>query len=114
MKQTRSIQRYRPDGLEGNLKTPPGLMSWVRISVWSFLILKQHQLSRATITAWIGTIRRESTREESAEPFSTKKKQGTYRSGEGGEEPTMWPRIWVTTKREQHKKGEEKKWDGKK
>ena len=39
------------------------------------------------------------------------KRQGAYRNVEGGEEPTMWPRIWVTTinRREQDKKGEDRK-----
>ena len=33
------------------------------------------------------------------------KKQGTNRSGEGVEEPAMWPRVWVTTGREREKEG---------
>ena len=66
------------------------------------------------LTAWVGTIRRESTREERVEVFSRPKKQGTNRSGEGGEELAMWPRIWVTTRRQKEKKGEHNKWDGKK
>ena len=41
------------------------------------------------LTAWVGTIRRESTREERVEVFSRPKKQGTNRSGEGGEELAM-------------------------
>ena len=32
----------------------------------------------------------------------------------GGEEPTMWPRIWDATRREREHKGEDNKWDGKK
>ena len=32
------------------------------------------------------------------------KMQGTNRGGEGGEEPAMWPRIWVTTRRERENK----------
>ena len=42
------------------------------------------------------------------------KVQGTNRSEEGGAEPTVWPRIWVTNWREREKKGEENKWDEKK
>ena len=42
------------------------------------------------------------------------KMQATNRSGEGGEEPDMWPRIWITTRREREQKGEDNKWDGKK
>ena len=48
----------------------------------------------------LGTIRRESTKEESAESFLRIKMQGMYRTGEEGKE------------REQNKKGEDK-WDGK-
>ena len=45
----------------------------------------------------------------------TKKMKGTNRSGEGGNEPDMWPRICFTTgEREREKKGEDSKWDGKK
>ena len=32
--------------------------------------------------------------------------------GRGGEESAMWPRIWVTTRGEREKKGEDNKWDG--
>ena len=39
---------------------------------------------------------------------------GTNRCGEGAQEPAMWPRLWVTTRRRREKKGEENKWDGKK
>ena len=31
----------------------------------------------------------------------------------GWEEPAMWSRIWVTTRRERQKKGQDNKWDGK-
>ena len=43
-----------------------------------------------------------------------KKMQGTNRSGGGREEPAMWPRVWVATRRERGKKDENNKWDGKK
>ena len=33
--------------------------------------------------------------------------------GRGGGELAMWPRIWVTTRREREQKGEDNKWDGK-
>ena len=29
--------------------------------------------------------------------YSHAKTEGTYRSGEGGEEPAQWPRIWITS-----------------
>ena len=35
--------------------------------------------------------------------------QGTNRSGEGREEPAMWPRILVATRRESEKEGEDSK-----
>ena len=40
--------------------------------------------------------------------------QGTNRSGEGGEEPAVWPRIWVTTINRigGESKGEDNKRDG--
>ena len=38
--------------------------------------------------------------------------QGTNRSGGEREEPAMWPQIWVATRREREKKGEDNKWDG--
>ena len=50
----------------------------------------------------LGTIRRESTKEESAESFLRIKMQGMYRTGEEGKE------------REQNKKGEDNKWHGEK
>ena len=43
--------------------------------------------------------------------------QGTNRGGGGGKSREksqlcdMWPRIWVTTRREIKKKGEDNKWD---
>ena len=37
---------------------------------------------------------------------------GTNRSGKGGEEPAVWPRIWLTTRRERDKKRDDNKWDG--
>ena len=39
------------------------------------------------------------------------KMQGTNCIGKGGEEPAMWPRIWVTTRREGEQKGEDNKRD---
>ena len=42
----------------------------------------------AFVAAWVGTIRRKSTREENAE-LSAYKNEGTYRSGEGGEGPAV-------------------------
>ena len=51
---------------------------------------KWHQLSRAPVAAWVSTIRRESTREESAESFSRQEcKARMYRSGEGGEKSLL-------------------------
>ena len=41
------------------------------------------------------------------------KTQGKNPGGEGGEEPAMWPRIWVTTTvGGREKKSEDNKWDG--
>ena len=40
------------------------------------------------LAAWVGTIRREMTREEKAETFRAQN-EGTYRSGERGGEPAM-------------------------
>ena len=42
------------------------------------------QLLRTPIAGWVGTIRRESTREENAEV--TIENEGAYRSGDGGGE----------------------------
>ena len=39
--------------------------------------------------------------------------QGTNRSGGEREEPAMWPQLWVATRREREKEGEDNKWDGK-
>ena len=41
-------------------------MSWVRLSAWSFSLSCVTNLSRVPILAWVGTIRREWTKEESA------------------------------------------------
>ena len=40
--------------------------------------------------------------------------QGTNRTGEGGQEAAMWPRIWVSTRREGEKRRAKiNTWDGK-
>ena len=58
-----------------------------------FLFSKRRQVSRAPIIAWVGTIRPESTREDLAINKPSRDEnginQGTYRTGEEGEEPTM-------------------------
>ena len=41
------------------------------------------------------------------------KNEGMYRSGQGGEEPALLPRIWITTKEGERQKGEDNKWDKK-
>ena len=70
---------------------------------------------RLLLVAWVGAIRCESTREGKVEVFSWYNfMQGTNCRGEERKEPTLWPRIWVTTRKEREKKGEENKWDGKK
>ena len=63
--------------------------------------------------AWVSTIWRESTREELL-IFSRKKCKARTVVGRGGGEPAMWPRIWVTSRREREKKGKDNKWDEKK
>ena len=87
-------------------------MTWVRISVQIFLLKKNHMnqlLSRAPIIS-VGS--HNSTRVNEGRKCWTLlaiKMQGTYRAGEGREEPAMYaPRIWVTSydcnKRDQDKK----------
>ena len=63
-------------------------------------IKKKDQLKCWDRLAWLSTIRRKSTREERAEIFSREKGKARTVVGRGGEEPAMWPRIWVTTRRE--------------
>ena len=69
---------------------------------WFILQNKMDQLLRARI-AWVGTIRRDSTREERTAIFSRLKSKARAVVGRGWEEPVMWPRIWVTTRREREK-----------
>ena len=64
--------------------------------------------------AWVSTVRRKSTREELKYFVAIKMKGTNLCSGEGGKEPAVWPRIWVTARRKREKKkGEDNIWDGK-
>ena len=62
--------------------------------------------------ALIDTIRRESSREGRAQNRLAITVQSPNRSGEGGGEPAMWLRVWVTTRRERGKKRKYNRWDG--
>jgi len=80
----------------------------VPVRILSYETSNQHSTRtswRATESAGVSTIRRESTGEERDEIFSRQKCKARTVLGRGVEDPPMWPRIWVTTTREREKEG---------
>ena len=84
------------------------------VSFWIYYVAKKNkQLLRAPSVGKHSSTRVDEAR-KSWNLLAIKKCKARTVVGRGGEEPAMWPRIWVTTKRGGKQKDEDNKWDRKK